>query len=77
MLQNVVFPGISSELLTVPLPYQLEALHILDLITKSQKFPVSYHYCQFLGILYCLYRNPLSKPGRKAITQKPLLQFFR
>lgn len=39
--ENVVFPGISSELLTVPLPYQLEALQILDLITKCQKFPKS------------------------------------
>lgn len=40
-LQNFIFPGISSESLTVPLPFQLEALLILDLITKSQKFPVS------------------------------------
>ena len=38
--QNAVFPGISPEMLTIPLPFQLEALHILDLVTKQQKFPV-------------------------------------
>ncbi|XP_065912772.1 protein FAM227B-like [Dysidea avara] len=39
--ENAVFPGISPEMLTIPLPFQLEALQILDLVTKQQKFPKS------------------------------------
>ena len=43
--QDVVFPDFKAEEETViPLPGKLEALPILDLVTKANRFPVSTMY---------------------------------